>query len=75
MRQLTLPALDPGPAPRPRTRHTWRPSAEPYGTTTCRSCTVWHRRGPFGARQGLKDQWSLDGKEWSDAEIPCSLKK
>ena len=74
MKQLALLALD-VPPPRPRTRHTWKPSAEPYGTTTCRNCTVWHRIGPFGARQGLRSQWSRDGKEWEDAEIPCSLKK
>lgn len=72
--QLPLPGIEPS-APRRRTRHTFGTPEGQYATAACRSCPVRRRFGPFGEKQGYRFQWSRDGKEWSDAEIACVVKK
>lgn len=72
--QLPLPHVPVG-TPRRRTRHTWGTPSGMYATAQCRSCTVLRRFGPFGSKAGYRFQWSLDGKEWRDAEIPCAEKR
>jgi hypothetical protein len=71
--QLPLPGF-PVSDPRPRTRHRYATPSGQYAEAICRACPVRRRFGPFGAKQGFVFQWSRDGEEWKDTEIPCVMK-
>lgn len=72
--QLPLPGMDPAAIPKPRTRHRFGLPSGQYAEACCKSCPVRRRYGPFRVKQGYGHQWSADGKDWTDVEIPCRVK-